>query len=177
MSEIIIRKAKESDREGISAVFKECFGEMAENEGGLDWIEGRYMVAEERTEYMDMYRHVSTRIVAVSGVIPPEQSDYNGYEVSWTGTLPEYRKRGLIVEILKKCEAGLPNDHIPLYCDCWRLANEKDVHLISVMKHLEMREVIHDRIRRIYPNNKTCNGCIYGSDGCKCLGSLFVKER
>lgn len=88
---MLIRNAIDSDKEQLRVLFKECFGNMAENNGALSWIKGRYKVAE-----------IDNRIVAVSGILPIYNSDYNGYEITWTCTTKEYRKQGLQVAILKQ---------------------------------------------------------------------------
>lgn len=165
---MIIRNAKNSDREKLRELFKECFGDLAEDGGALSWIEGRYKVAEDTN---------TNKIVAVSGILSLEHSDYNGYEITWTCTMPEYRKQGLIVEILKQCELELANDHVPLYCDCWRIATNEHINLYSVMKHLGMKQVIKNRVSRLYPHNKECVGCINKKEKCYCHGDLYMKER
>jgi len=178
MEQMSFRMATDADREELSALLRLCFGTMAEDDGALSWIEGRYMVAEVRTEFMDMYRHINKRIVAMSGILSPDKSEYDGYEISWTATLPEYRKKGLIVSILRTLEEKLPDDGISLYCDCWRVGDNSDINLVSVMKHLGMHEVIHDRIRRQVPHNKMCKHCVHGNEaGCHCTGNLYMKER
>lgn len=161
-----IRNAINSDKEQLRELFKECFGNMAENNGALSWIEGRYKVAE-----------VDDRIVAVSGILPIEYSDYNGYEITWTCTTKDFRKQGLQVEILKQCLDELPDDNIPLYCDCWRVKDKNKINLHSVMKYLGMHEVLRNRINRKYPHSKDCNGCPYASENCFCCGDLYMKLR
>ena len=52
---MLIRNATDSDKEQLRVLFKECFGNMAENNGALSWINGRYKVAE-----------IDNRIVAVN---------------------------------------------------------------------------------------------------------------
>lgn len=68
---MLIRNATDSDKEPLRALFKECFGNMAENNGALAWITGRYKATV-----------VDNRIVAVSRILSLEHSDYNGYEIT-----------------------------------------------------------------------------------------------
>ena len=163
---MLIRNATDLDKEQLRVLFKECFGNMAENNGDLSWIKGRYKVAE-----------IDNRIVAVSGILPISNSDYNGYEITWTCTTKEYRKQGLQVAILKQCLKELPEDGISLYCDCWRVKDNDKINLHSVMKHLGMNEVLRNRINRKYPHSKDCNGCPYESENCFCCGDLYMKAR
>ena len=115
---ILFRKTTENDRVQLEKLFQECFGDMAKKNGALSWIEGRYVVAELHTDCTSKEVNFPPKIVAVSGILGLEHSDYNGYEITWTCTTKEYRKQGLVVEILKRCENELPDDEIPLYCDC-----------------------------------------------------------
>ena len=62
---MLIRNAINSYKEQLRVLFKECFGNMAENNGALSWIKGRYKVAE-----------IDNKIVAVSGILPIEYSEY-----------------------------------------------------------------------------------------------------
>lgn len=83
----------------------------------------------------------------------------------------------LQVEILKQCLDELPDDNIPLYCDCWRIKDNDKINLHSVMKYLGMHEVLKNRINRKYPHSKDCNGCPYESENCFCCGDLYMKLR
>lgn len=139
---------------------------MVENHGDLDWIEGQYKVAE-----------VDNKIVAVSGIVPIEHSDYSGYEITWTCTTKKYRKQGLQVAILKQCLQELPDDGISVYCDCWRIKDNEEVNLHSVMEHLGMHEVLRNRMKDKYPHSMNCKGCPYESEICFCCDDLYMKER
>lgn len=165
-SNIIIRKAINKDKEQLKLLFEECFGNIAIDNGALTWIEGRYTIAE-----------YNSKIIAVSGILNPEYSDYNGYEITWTCTKKEYRNQGLIVRILKNCEDLLPNDNISLYCDCWKIQNNQYANLHFVMEHLGMKKVMPERIKRIYPHNKECLNCPNKKENCYCHGDLYMKER
>lgn len=163
---MLLRNATDSDKEQLIVLFNECFGNMVENHGDLAWITCRYKVAV-----------VDNRIVAVSGILPISNSDYNGYEITWTCTTKEYRKQGLQVEILKQCLKELQEDGIPLYCDCWLVIDNDRINLYSVMKHFGMSEVLRNRINRKYPHSKDCNGCPNENEKCFCCGYLYMKKR
>ncbi len=170
---VVIRRATEEDKEQLRALLLEAFGQFSIDNGALTEIEGRYTVAEVISEE----EGAQPRIVAVSGIRPMNKSSYCGYEITWTCTTKAYRKKGLIVDILKQCESVLPDDHIPLYCDCWRIRDNATINMVSVMKHMGMHEVIRNRIRRVFPYNKDCCGCINANEGCYCCGDLYMKER
>lgn len=167
------RLAEEFDKEQIRELLKENFGLMAENRGALSFIKGRYMVAIHTSSMEDE----CPKIVAVTGILPVEKSDYAGYEVTWTCTSKEHRHKGLITKMLKYCESQLPNDGIPLYCDCWRIAYNEKVNMYSVMQNMHMHEILQGRIKRVSPHSKDCADCIYAEEGCFCHGDLYMKER
>ncbi len=167
---IIIRKAENNDKNELERLFLECFGQLAIKEGALKYIENRYTVAE--TNHGN-----KKKIVAVSGIIPIEKSSFQGYEITWTCTSKDYRERGLIVKIIEECESKLIDDHIPLYCDCWRIKDNDRINMFYVMQKLGMHEVINSRIKRKKTHCKSCEKCIYDSEGCFCYGDLYMKER
>ena len=176
---IIYRKSVESDREQLEKLFNESFGTLASEGGALKQIKDRYVVAEviaDETELGDKESY-QPRLIAVSGILPVVQSEYHGYEITWTCTSKAYRKRGIIVEILKQCEKELEDDHLPIYCDCWRIRDNEHINMVSVMKHFGMHPIIDSRIRRMYPHNKCCHGCVYAEEGCYCYGDLYMKSR
>lgn len=176
---IVYRRSVDQDKEQLERLFEESFGLLAATGGALSTIRDRYVVAEVVTDDADREEegNVPPRIVAVSGILPVSRSEYCGYEITWTCTTKEYRKKGIIVEILKQCEKELPDDHLPIYCDCWRIRDNEHINLVSVMKHLGMREVVKDRIKRVYPHMKSCEGCVYAGEGCYCYGDLYIKYR
>lgn len=176
---IIYRRSVENDKEQLERLFKESFGMVADTGGALSTIEDRYVVAELVTEDAEGKDEAGyrPRIIAASGILPVSRSEYCGYEITWTCTTKEYRKKGIIVEILKQCERELPDDHLPIYCDCWRIKDNEHINMVSVMKHLGMQEVIRGRIKRVYPHNKSCVGCIYAEEECYCHGDLYIKNR
>ena len=175
--EFFYRYSRENDIEQLEKLFLSCFGDLAKNSRALENIEGRYMVAVLTEPDQAMQNITKETIVAVSGILPIEQSEYQGYEVTWTCTLAGYRKKGLIVEILKRCEQTLPDDHLPIFCDCWRIRDNVHINMFSVMKHLGFKEVINSRIKRNYSYSRDCIKCTYEEKGCYCFGDLYMKER
>ncbi len=163
---ITIRAASDSDYEQIKDLFRICFGGIAESFGALSPIKGRYFVAE-----------ADHKIVAISGILPLARSDYHGYEITWTCSHPNFRRRGLVVDILRLCEHFLPNDHLPLYCSCWRVKDNADINMKFVMQKLGMHLVFQNRLNRMYIHNKECSDCHYSEDSCHCCEDLYMKER
>lgn len=159
------RAAREEDYDALYKLFDTYFGKMATEGGAMSNLSNRYLVA----CYED-------RIVAVTGVIPPEKSNYNGYEISWTCTDANHRGRGLIVAMMQMIIEKLPSD-AELYCDCWRLFGKDRPNLYNVMQMSGFTEVIHDRIKRKFPHSSECHGCPYATKGCFCFGDLYKLRR
>lgn len=172
--EIQIRQATETDKEEIKNLIVKCFGRYPIKKNALDNID-KYVVAELHTHFTANIP-TTKEIIAISGIVEPEYSNYQGYEVTWTCTAPEYRKKGLIVEILKKCEELLPKDHIPIYCECWRIRDNK-INLDFVMKHLKFHKVADNIICYSNIYSKQCLLCNNNSSGCYCFDDLYKKER
>ncbi|MCQ2965973.1 MAG: GNAT family N-acetyltransferase [Alphaproteobacteria bacterium] len=166
LSEYSFRKSIDDDKNQLAELFVSAFGFMAEKGGALQPIKDRYWVA--------LFKE---HIVAVTGILPIEKSDYNGYEVTWTCTAVDHRKKGLIVHMLKMAEQELPDDHIPLYCDCWRIRDNKTINMVSVMKHMGMIEILRERIKRKFPHSNICSSCPLKSEQCYCFGDLYQKTR
>ena len=162
----IFRKSTPEDKSELEKLFRENFGLFAISGGALNFTKNRYWVA--------LYNN---KIVAATGISPLNKSEYNGYEITWTCTNIKHRKKGLIVTMLKKAEAELPLDGKPLYCSCWRIRDNKDINLSSVMKHLNMKRLMKDRLKFKYPHTHSCSECIYQAKGCHCCCDLYMKKR
>lgn len=98
---MFIRDVKDSDIIELYNLFKSCFR--------VDEISltSRYKVAIE-----------DDKIVAVSGILPVSESNYQGYEIDWTCCHTAYRGRGYVSAIIRECLNELPDDKIPVYCSC-----------------------------------------------------------
>lgn len=160
------RNANEEDRKQLENLLSTCFGEFPMEMGALDFIENKYRVAEYKG-----------KIVAMSGILPIGKTRYAGYEVAWTCTHPLHRKRGLVLNILRQLESELPNDHLSIYCDCWRVGNDKDSSMAPMMKRLEMELIIRENQKLLSPHRKECLSCIHRKDNCICHNDLYYKRR
>lgn len=168
MSEYIFRYATKHDENAIRRLLLQCFGEFAIMRGALSYVEGRYIVAE--------YHHNNiSEIVAMTGIIMSNR--YDGYEITWTCTAKEHRQKGLIVKMLEEFEKLLPDDKLPIYCECWRMDGNDKPNLSSVMKHMGMHEIING----IYIFSSCyfieCKDCIHYKESCQCYNDLYRKNR
>lgn len=164
---MIFRKVTESDIEQIKALLFKCFGEMAEKRGALKCLE-KYLVAED-----------NGKIIAISGIVNKSDSLYNGYEIAWTCCEEEYRHKGIVTNILKRCIEKLPNDGAPLYCDCWRVNFNDKINLHSTMKNLGMKLFFVNVAAYNKDYTAVCKTCPYRNDSerCHCVVDLYKKDR
>ena len=173
LNNIIIRDATIKDKDEMHELLYNCFGymiDMPDKLGykALDYEISRYKVT------LD-----NNKIIAISGLLQPCESIFRAYEISWTCTMEKYRKQGLIVKILREFIDNLPDDGIPIYCDCWRLKNSNDINLKSVMNHLGFKLEILNRNIIVYPDKDgTCKDCSYKiNDDCMCHVDLYKLNR
>lgn len=167
MNDYIIRDALDSDYDKLCALFDQMFGRSMCDESAYDPIEGRYKVALDR--FGD--------IVATTGLIPPSRSSCEGYEVTWTATLPAHRKRGLVTHMLADAINQWAYPNIPIYCFCWRVGNNEKINLYSVLTRLGFTEVMRGVKAMSNPHFTSCKNCPYSEHGCYCYNDLWVLER
>ncbi|MGN0240293.1 MAG: GNAT family N-acetyltransferase, partial [Candidatus Weimeria sp.] len=118
------RFSRESDKEAVRDCLYESFGTRVEEEGGISWLNGRYLMA------LDM-----GKVIAVTGILPEEKSAYLGCEVTFTCVRRAYRRQGLLTSMLlyllkELYESGYQGE---VYCSCWHLAFADKINLHHVM--------------------------------------------
>lgn len=123
-----IRFSRETDKDEIRELLGTSFGSR-EHLGVLENLNGRYLLAFEDDE-----------LVAMTGLM--WESEYNAYDVDWTCTHPDYRKRGIMHELFKRI-CSLTDEKI--YCSCWRIGDNEHVNLHSLMNDFGFKEVIKNR--------------------------------
>ena len=165
-NEYIFRKSTTNDLDQIQNLLRLCFGKFPEKNGALEDIENRYMVAIYNNE-----------IVAITGILPLQKSEYDGYEITWTCTRPEHRHKGLIINMQKECEKLLPDDNKDIFCSCWRIRDNEDINMKNVMKSLGYCVKTKSHKKNQSPFNKYCNNCVNFSFTCYCVDDLYYKKR
>lgn len=162
----IIRKTTIDDLNEIKNILRLCFGIFPEKHGAVDNVEDKYIAAIFNNE-----------IIAITGILPLNKSEYDGYEITWTCTKLEHRHKGLIIKMLKECEKTLPNDGKSIYCSCWRIKDNKDINMKYVMKSLGYNLKTKNHKIRKFPINIYCRDCIYAESNCHCVDDLYYKIR
>ncbi len=169
LNNYVIRDAVESDTDGLKRLFDYIFGESMCGGHAVDYVTGRYMVA----------TTLKGEIVAATGIVPPLRSDFNGFEVSWTATLPEHRHNGLIIEMLKQCIDKMVFCQMDVYCRCWRLPESEKINLYHVLTTLGFEEVMRDLSTMQSPYTVDCNDCPHRETNktCICHTDLWLLHR
>lgn len=167
LDEYEIRNAKESDYNKLHILFDKVFGSAMCDESAYTPIVGRYKVA------VDKFGN----IVSATGIIPSTMSELDGYEVTWTATLPEHRHKGLIRHMLAKSIKDWTNSNIPIYCFCWRLADKDKINLYSVMTSLGFKELAVNTKHFLKPYYSCCKTCHNTKETCHCYIDLWVLNR
>ncbi len=156
----MIRYSKREDKEQIKDLLYLCFGEMVVNEGAYDNIEnGRYLC------YV-----VDDKVVAITGFC--HDDEFNGIQITWTCTHPDYRHRGYMQELFKRLLATTDER---IYCSCWCIA-DTEANLFSIMKMFGFRKVMGDYKRRWIRHHCNCKtDCPYRRENCFCSNDLYLR--
>ena len=159
---IVFRRAIPEDLEQIKDLLHKSFG-FEEYTTALNIFGNSYWVAED-----------DGIIVAITGIVDNEFCNYvNGYEITWTCTAKEYRRKGIMTDLLR---IVINNDRFedkPIYCSAWRFKG-KEINLKSILKELGFELLYEGRTYYKYPLYKVCEVCVEGKDGCVCYEDLYV---
>lgn len=137
--EMFIRFSKKTDESQIRELIRLCFG-YGDHCGAFKNLNGRYLLAFDDED----------NLIGMTGLIWCKE--YNGYEVDWTCTHPNYREMGIMHELFKRI-CSLTDENI--FCSCWRLQDKEQPNLHSLMKDFGFKEVIHTRVT--WDTNYNCH--------------------
>ena len=147
----------------IDNLLKLCFGDRSKY-GALYNIKGRYLLA-----YSDK------ELIAMTGICDKTMSEFDGYEIDWTCCHPDYRKQGIITDMLS---ALLKDKYDKIYCSCLCEPYKDKPNLHTIMTQLGFTYIQkgHKTFNRIYDD--VCNDCNFkkGKD-CKCREDLYFKKQ
>ena len=161
--EIWVRLSTEQDSAEIEMLLDSCFGAMSLKDFKEN-ICDRYLLA-----------FIDNRLVGMTGLY--FNKDYNGFEVDWTCTHPDYRKKGIMHKLFKRICALTDED---IYCSCWGMRG-KDINLKSVMYDFGFNPVVRNRVtwNLRYNCRSGRNGdCIMSHEwaNCSCYEDLYLRR-
>ena len=147
----------------IDNLLKLCFGDRSKY-GALYHIERRYLLA-----------YADNQLIAMTGVCDKTMSEFDGYEVDWTCCHPNYRKQGIITDMLSLL---LKDKYGDIYCSCFCEPDKDKPNLHAIMirlgftciqKGYKTFAMIHDNV---------CSDCNFEKGkNCKCREDLYFKKQ
>jgi predicted GNAT family N-acyltransferase len=158
---MIYRRSTQQDYIAIDKLLKSCFGDRAKY-GALDNLENRYLLAFD-----------GDKLIAMTGLCN-NSPVFFGAEIDWTCMLPEYRGKGIVVNMIKEIIKDCTTD---IYCSCLRLHNNSKINL-----HHSMQALGFECVGKSYKTfdsryHKACDDCIYKLDGpCACYEDLYLRK-
>lgn len=169
-----IRFSREDDKPSIEYLFSLGFGDRTHYPDAFTDLDGKYLLA-----FTD-----ENQLIAMTGLTWSDE--YQGYEVNWTCTHPDYRRKGVMHELFKRI-CGLTDE--PIYCSCWRVGNNEYPNLYALMKDFGFTEVIRNRVTWDSEYNCRCarKFCAYRKvkmvngkrikEPCRCYEDLYLREE
>ena len=161
----MIRYSNENDIEEVKNLLYKCFGSMVEEnqDNAYKNIErGRYLL------YIE-----DNKIVALSGLCFGTDSEFNGIQITWTCTDPEYRHRGYMQELFKRIVSSTDE---AIYCSCWYIG-DNDINLKILMKLFNFKEVMPYLNRNIDHYCPHSLDCPYKKEHCYCGTKLYRRPE
>lgn len=159
----MFRLSKEGDKASIKHLLIDCFGRFPINEGALENLDGRYLI----------YRNDETgEFLGMTGLKRSKELD--GLEIDWSCVKPDCRNQGIMHDLFSRI-CHLTDEKI--YCYCWRITEDGEASMKSLMKDFHFQEIIHGC--HSYKYNVNCfryGTCIYCSrKECRCWKDLYVR--
>lgn len=153
------RYSKKEDCNDILSLLLMCFGSKITSEV-IENIENRYLLA-----YYD------NELVAMTGL--SEDTDFDGFEIDWTCCRPDYRRRGIISDMLGIVLKSVKSD---VYCKCLRTYQNEYANLHSIMTKYGFICVKRNYKEFHISNDIICDICPYKNDNieCVCYEDLYV---
>lgn len=158
----LYRWSKADDKDEIVNLLKMCFGDR-QGTNAYEHIAGRYLCC-----IMD------GKIVAVTGLC--FWSEFKRLEIGWTCTHPNYRHLGVMQELFKRILATTDED---IYCSCWRIGDNKEVNLHTLMNMFNFKLAmpnLQNRDSKVFCEQTCKEHCVYfNTNGCRCANDLYVR--
>jgi len=116
------------------------------------------------------------KLIGITGLLLPEETSYNGFEVNWTCLLPEYRGKNLIGKLLERAIQLTPGaKQSNIYCSCWKNMGKSQVNLHQAMYYNGFQLVLQGRARFSAEHYQMCSECPEYKLGCTCEEWLYMR--
>lgn len=158
------RMSHKSDKKQIRELVKERFGRRTSSEKRL---KGRYLLA-----------FVGDDLIAMTGILSPEDSKYKGYRIDRTCISKQFEGCGIIVNMIQYL---IKDIHGKIFCNCLRTIEAGNIiHMHYTMQRLGFTEIIHNNEQWCSDYNCShCDteGCKRFKQGCKCFCDLYLLDK
>lgn len=160
--ELKYRRNTAEDAGIIRALINECFGYTKIS--GARVPVGAYLLAFD-----------GDQLVAMSAVLESPNTDYVGGEIGWTCCKEQYRKLGIITQLINMEITRVGNDK-DIYCECWATDN------VPHLKHAMQQNgfvLVQEIRRRNQDRYRSCSECLFKdmSGSCRCSVVLYKRNR
>ena len=161
----VFRKSTYKDIPDIADLLLESFGGMAIHANALSNVDGRYVLLFD-----------DNKLVAMSGVLPLSESDFDGYEITFTCTLASERNKGYMSRLFEYMLNDFDISYLgkPLYICAWNRSDR--AFLDSILCKNGFSLVRPDYISRNSAYSKICSCCLYDTMNCKCCDDLYLRQ-
>lgn len=117
------------------------------------------------------------KLIGITGLLSPGETNYNGFEVNWTCLLPEYRGKNLIERLLEMAIRLTPGaGQSDIYCSCRKNMGKHQVNLHQAMYYNGFQLVLQGRERFSAEYYQMCSECLEYKPGCTCEEWLYLRS-
>ncbi len=161
----IFKKSTHRDIPDIADLLLESFGGMAIQADALSNVDGGYVLLFD-----------DNKLVAMSGILPLSESDFDGYEITFTCTLASERNKGYMSRLFEYMlnDFDILHPGEPLYVCAWNRFGK--AFLDSILHKYGFTLVRSDYISRDSAYSKVCSCCLYDVMDCKCCDDLYLRQ-
>ena len=161
---IRFRRSTRDDKRQMEFVFNQYFGKRP-IDGVFSDLDNRYIVACEKD---------TGDIVGFAGVISPEFSEFQGYEIDWSCVLPEYHNTSLLMNLLLEVTKNCDRD---VYCESWRVDGAPETDLLSQLKKIGFKQIVEAYRLADSSYSSACLTCNIKKRPCQCCYDLYVLKK
>ncbi len=167
MGELTIECYTEDDKESVSELITNCFGDRC-----LYLLDN-----EDFTSTAKLLKNDKRELIAMSSIQAP-YIRFRGYEIGWTGCNPKFRVKGYMSLLLGELLEELEDDGIPVYCACWKVLSNR-INLYHSMNEHGFKCVTSHIAHCTNTDSMYCDKCTFRREcgNCWCEEDLYKLTR